>query len=208
MDLMRQLPDKYFELAIVDPPYGIGMDGGKIGGGVLAKQSVYTKKHWDKESPPKVYFEELKRVSQNQIIFGANHFISKMPFDSSSWIVWDKRNGNNSFADCELAWSSFNSAARIFRYRWAGMLQENMKEKEVKIHPTQKPVALYEWILSKYANPGDKILDTHVGSASSLIACHKGGFDFIGAELDKEYYAKAQERLSRAMSQIRFADLE
>ena len=165
-------------------------------------------KHWDRESPPKEYFEELKRVSQNQIIFGANHFISKMPFDSSSWIVWDKKNGNNDFADCELAWSSFNSSVRIFRYRWAGMLQENMKEKEVKIHPTQKPVALYEWILSKYAKPGDKILDTHVGSASSLIACYKGGFDFIGAELDKEYYAKAQERLSREMSQIRLTDLE
>jgi site-specific DNA-methyltransferase (adenine-specific) len=195
MDLMAQFPDKYFELAIVDPPYGIGMDGGKIGN---AKN--YTKKDWDISPPDEVYFRELVRVSKNQVIWGANHFISKIPFDSSCWLVWDKDNTGN-FADCELAWTSFKTAVREFTFLWNGMLQGNMKDKELRIHPTQKPVALYRWLLKNYAKQGDKILDTHVGSASSLIACHEMGFDFIGCELDKDYFDKATERLEAFRAQ-------
>ena len=160
----------------------------------------------DLNPPEKEYFDELMRVSKNQIIFGANHFISKIPFDSSCWIVWDKDNGENDFADCELAWTSFNSAVRRFKYRWQGMLQQNMKHKESRIHPTQKPVALYEWILSRYAKDGDIILDTHVGSASSLIACYNTNHKFVGFELDKYYYELSKKRLDAAMAQMRITD--
>lgn len=205
MDGMKEFPDKYFELAIVDPPYGINMDGGKIGGDNLGTAQNYIQKNWDASAPQQQYFEELRRVSKNQIIWGANHFISKVPFDSSCWIVWDKDNTGN-FADCELAWTSFKTAVRIFRYRWNGMLQENMKNKEFRIHPTQKPVALYEWLLTKYATKGDKILDTHVGSASSLIACHNLGFDYVGFELDKDYYSMANERLNAVKAQVSIFD--
>lgn len=147
------------------------------------------------------------RVSKNQIIFGANHFISKIPYDSSCWIVWDKRNDANDFADCELAYTSFKSAVRVFRFKWNGMLQEDMKHKEIRLHPNQKPVALYDWILSKYAKRGDKILDTHVGSASSLIACYKNGFDYVGFERDPYYYELANKRLEEYKSQITLFDI-
>ena len=205
MEGMKHIPDKYFELAIVDPPYGIGMDGGNIGGSNLGKAKDYTKKQWDDKAPDKEYFNELIRVSKKQIIWGANHFISKIPFDSSCWIVWDKLNSGN-FADCELAYTNFDTAVRKFEFRWNGMLQGNMKDKEIRIHPTQKPVALYKWLLQNYAKEGDKILDTHVGSASSLIACHQMGFDYIGFELDKEYYKLANERLEIAKAQISIFD--
>ena len=145
-------------------------------------------------------------ISKNQIIFGANHFISRMPYDSSCWIVWDKVNGESDFADCELAWTSFKSAVRKFEFRWAGMLQGNMKNKEVRIHPTQKPVALYEWLLSRYAKVGDIILDTHVGSASSLLACHRTNHKFVGFELDKNYYKLSIERLDNEIAQLRLFD--
>lgn len=202
MDLMKEIPDKYFDLAIVDPPYGIGVDG-RIGGGVLAKKSSFEKKGWDTKSPDEDYFKELMRVSKNQIIWGANHFISKIPFDSSCWIVWDKDNGQNDFADCELAYTSFKTAVRKFVFRWQGMLQGDMKNKEIKFHPTQKPVALYTWLLNNYAEKGDKILDTHVGSASSLIACHNMGFNYMGCELDECYFRMATERLEAHKSQLR-----
>ena len=153
--------------------------------------------------PDKEYFDELMRVSKNQIIWGANHFISKIPYDSHCWIVWDKENGDNDFADCELAWTSFDTAVRRFRFRWAGMLQGDMANKEFRIHPTQKPVALYQWILSKYAKQGDKILDTHLGSGSSRIACYNGGYDFWGYEIDKEYFEKQEQRFENHTSQLR-----
>lgn len=160
----------------------------------------------DKEPPSGEYFEELFRVSKNQIIFGANHFISKIPIDSHCWIVWDKKNEANDFADCELAWTSFKTAVRKFSYKWNGMLQENMKNKEHRIHPTQKPAALYEWILNRYAKDGDIILDTHVGSASSLIACYNTNHKFVGFELDKHYYELSKARLEAEMSQMRLCD--
>lgn len=201
---MRQFPDKYFDLAIVDPPYGIGESGKKNGTrSCLAKSKEYKEFYGkDREPPGLEYFAELFRVSKNVIVWGANHFISRMPYDSSCWIVWDKDNGNNDFADCELAWTSFNCAVRKFRFRWAGMLQENMKDKEIRIHPTQKPVALYEWILSKFAIPGALILDTHVGSASSLIACHRLGMRYVGFEIDADYYAAASKRMEQETAQI------
>ena len=155
MAYMAQFPDKFFDLAVVDPPYGIGEDGKKNHSrSKIAKATEYTPKAWDREAPGKEYFTELIRVSKNQIVFGANHFISRIPIDSSCWIVWDKLNGANDFADCELAWTSFRKAVRRFAFQWSGMLQGNMKDKEVRIHPTQKPRALYAWIFSNFARGG------------------------------------------------------
>jgi site-specific DNA-methyltransferase (adenine-specific) len=201
MEGMKQFPDKYFDLAIVDVPYGINAAGNDtVGGNNLGKAKIYGAKDWDKEPPSDTYFQELQRVSKNQIVWGANHFISRIPYDSSCWIVWDKDNSGN-FADCELAWTSFKTSVRKYTFRWNGMLQGNMKDKEIRIHPCQKPVALYEWLLRNYAKEGDKILDTHVGSASSLIACHNMGFDYIGFEIDKDYWKAATERLEAVKSQ-------
>ena len=140
-EAIKKIPDNYFDLAIVDPPYGIGVDGG-IGGGVLAKKSSFEKKGWDTKSPDEDYFKELMRVSKNQIIWGANHFISKIPFDFSCFLIWDKGQRNFSLADGEMAWTSFKTSARFFNYSRAKALQEG------KIHPTQKPVALYAWLLN------------------------------------------------------------
>lgn len=200
---MRVMPDKAFDLAVVDVPYGIGESGSKNHTrSCLAQSKNYKPFHGNDLKPPELdYFKELFRVSKNQIVFGANHFISKLPFDSPCWLVWDKENGENDFADCELAWTSFPSAVRIFRFRWQGMLQGNMANKEQRIHPTQKPVALYSWIYSRYAKPGDKILDTHLGSGSSRIAAYDAGLDFVGYEIDKEYFDKQEERFARHTAQ-------
>ena len=201
---MKRYENNHFDLAIVDPPYGIGEDGASNHSrGKFAKPTLYTPKNWDKEPPPLEYFHELFRVSKNQIVWGANHFISRMPYDSSCWIIWDKENGENDFADCEMAWASFGTAVRRFKFRWAGMLQGNMKDKEIRIHPTQKPIALYEWLISKYAKEGDLILDTHLGSGSSRIAAYKGGFNFVGFEIDQEYYEKQEKRFNEFKSQLR-----
>lgn len=204
MEGMKQFPDKYFDLAIVDPPYGIGENGSKNHTrGKLATATNYKAFAGEDTKPPdEDYFAELFRISKNQIIWGANHFISRFCKDSSCWIVWDKVNGENDFADCELAWTSFKSAVRKFEFRWAGMLQGNMKHKEIRIHPTQKPVELYSFLLNRYAKPGDKILDTHVGSASSLVACHNLGFQYVGFELDPDYFKAASERLETVKSQL------
>lgn len=146
----------------------------------------------------------MKRVSRNQIIWGANHFIENVPnANSSCWIVWDKDNGENDFADCELAWTSFNSAVRKFKWRWAGMLQEDMKNKQKRIHPTEKPIALYAWLLNNYAKDGDTILDTHGGSGSICIAAHDLGFETTWIELDKQYYEAAKKRLIEHQKQLR-----
>jgi site-specific DNA-methyltransferase (adenine-specific) len=202
VEFIRGLPDKCFELAVVDVPYGIGVyKSGVMGGGVLARQSTYRPTNWDNDAPTQDYWNQLFRVSVNQIAWGANHFISRIPIDSSCWIVWDKENGENNFADCELAWSSFDKAVRLFRYKWQGMLQADMKNKEQRIHPTQKPVALYRWLLHNYANEGDRILDTHGGSMSSVIACHEKGFAITCLELDPDYYDAGLARVQAAMRQ-------
>jgi site-specific DNA-methyltransferase (adenine-specific) len=222
LELMKRFPDNHFDLAIVDPPYGIGEDGGdKKRGTKGIKTPIYTKKYWDTTTASKKYFKELKRISKNQIIWGANHFIENlMAKNSSCWIVWDKDNTGD-FADCELAWTSFKTAVRKFEFRWNGMLQGDMKNKEIRIHPTQKPVALYKWLLDKYAkikcnhkheehyrylctdcnNGNIKILDTHLGSGSIAIACHDYGFELTACELDKEYFDKAIQRINNHVSQ-------
>jgi site-specific DNA-methyltransferase (adenine-specific) len=201
MDYMAGLPDKAFDLAIVDPPYGIDVaKSGNVGGNKLAKAKDYGAKEWDKYAPDSDYFSELKRVSQHQVIWGANHFMDKVSRGSPCWIVWDKDNSGN-FADCELAFTSFETAVRIFRYRWNGMLQGDMKNKEARIHPTQKPVKLYEWLLTNYAKSGQRILDTHLGSGSSAIAAHNLGFDFVGTELDQDYYEAALARFNKHIAQ-------
>ena len=203
MKLMARYPDKYFDLAIVDPPYGIGESSNdNKSRSKLGKSKNYGNKKWDDNAPNQDYFNELKRVSKNQIIWGANHFIENIPnANSSCWIVWDKVNGENDFADCELAYCSLKTAVRKIEFRWHGMLQGNMKEKEIRIHPTQKPVALYKSVLDKYAKQGDKILDTHLGSGSIAIACHDYGFDLTACELDKEYFDKAMERIKNHTNQ-------
>ena len=199
LEYMRGLPDNAFDLAVADPPYGIGEDGAKNHTrGSMAKPRMYTPKEWDKAAPSAKFFRELFRVSRNQIIWGANHFIESMPRQNAScWLVWDKENGENDFADCELAWTSFPRAVRRFAFRWAGMLQGNMQNKEDRIHPTQKPVALYAWIYSKFKQTGGTVFDPMMGSQSSRIAAYKMGLDYVGCELDKEYFDKGCERFER-----------
>lgn len=206
MELMARYPDEYFDLAIVDPPYGIGEDGSKNKTrGKLAKSKNYKSfAGYDILAPDKNYFIELKRVSKNVIIWGANHFIENIPFaNSSCWVVWDKVNGETDFADSELAYTTFKKAVRNFRFQWQGMLQGDMKNKEIRIHPTQKPVKLYEWLLMNYAKQGDKILDTHLGSGSIAIACNNLGFELTACELDKEYYDLAIKRIKTVTSQLK-----
>ena len=203
MKLMARYEDNHFDLAIVDPPYGIDVGNQSQGkGGGVAKKIDYTVKDWDKSSPDLEYFKELKRVSKNQIIWGANHFINKIPFGSPCWIVWDKVNGGTDFADCELAYTSFKTAVRKISWRWSGMLQQDMKNKEIRIHPTQKPIKLYEWLLMNYAKEGDKILDTHLGSGSIAIACHNLKYDLTACELDKEYFDAAMKRIEKHKQQL------
>ena len=192
---MARYPDKHFDLAIVDPPYGIGMDGGQVG---YKGFNVFEKKDWDSKTPDAHYFNALGRVSKNQIIWGGNYF-ELMP--TRCVLVWDKGEGfyNRTYAEVEVAWTSFDRNAKIFKH---DPLAHG--DYRGKIHPTQKPVALYKWLLTNYAKPGDLILDTHVGSASSLIACHDLGFDAVGFELDPDYYQASLERLQKHQRQIRF----
>ena len=192
---MKHYPDNYFDLAICDPPYGININH-SIGRRKGEKASNYKPAYWDNEPPPLEYFVELFRVSKNQIIWGANHFISRMPYDSSCWLMWDKKFSDKvTFAQFEMAWTSFNSTCKKYDKFPTGS--------EVRMHPTQKPTGLYEWILSKYAENGMRILDTHVGSGSSRIACHYYGFDFVGFEIDKEYCESSEKRFVDAISQQR-----
>ena len=196
MEGMKRYPDKFFELAIVDPPYGIGEDGGRFRGRKGQGHRVLPKKNWDKERPDKKYFSEIIRVSENQIIWGGNYFTDMLPV-SRCWLYWDKLMGGD-FSDGELAWTSFDKVLRKFTF---------CNKYHGKIHPTEKPVALYKWLLKNYAKEGDKILDTHVGSASSLIACHQMGFEYLGFEIDEEYYSKAVERLETVKSQASIFDM-
>ena len=215
---MKHYPDKYFDLAIVDPPYGINESKGKNNNRGSYRVSKYTgtknttgacipstffkPKNWDNKKPDPEYFTELMRVSKNQIIWGGNYFIKDLD-DTPCIIVWDKVNGDTDFADAELAWSSFKTAVRIFRFTWNGMLQGDMKNKEERIHPTQKPQQLYKWVLKNYAEKGQRILDTHVGSGSSRIACYLNGFDFVGFEIDTEYCQASEKRFINAIAQQR-----
>ena len=200
MDMMARYPDKYFDLAIVDPPYGIGEANEKRMLSRGMSQKKYKGGDWDLKPATIKYFNELIRVSRNQIIWGANHFIENIPnANTSCWIFWDK-DGFADFADGELAWCSFKTAVRKFKFTWNGFRKQLP---EIRIHPTQKPVALYKWLLDKYANPGDKILDTHLGSGSIAIACHDYGFDLTACELDKEYFDAAMKRITQHQQQIK-----
>ena len=186
MEYMAELEDNAFELAIVDPPYGIGISSNPV-------RQQHAKKDWDNEIPTKAYFDELKRVSKNQIIWGGNYFFDYLG-NTQGFLVWDKKQPHDfSLAMCELAWSSIQKPAKMFRY--------SVLSGGGKIHPTQKPVKLYEWLLKNYAKEGDKILDTHLGSGSSAIAAHYGGFDFVGCELDIDYFKASQIRFERETAQ-------
>lgn len=204
MELMKRYPDNHFELAIVDPPYGIGFDGevkemanndSKKWKNASGKN--YTKKEWDNNIPNKLYFKELSRVSKNQIICGGNYF--DLP-QSTGWIFWDKMVAKDfTLSPGELIWTSFKKSVKKIELLWAGFRK---CETTNRIHPTQKPVALYEWLLTNYAKEGDKILDTHLGSGSSAIACYNTGHDLTACELDKEYYDMAMERIKNHTNQL------
>jgi len=203
MKLMARYPDNHFDLAIVDPPYGLDKllhrsSYGSLKNGALAK---YGKNRWDVE-PPKEYWIELKRVSKNQIIWGGNYFANNLK-NSRCWVCWNKDNPAKNFSSLEFAYTSFDRLPAYFYYAWGG-LSEGIKgrnKKEKSIHPTQKPIALYKWLLTNYAKPGDKILDTHIGSGSIAIAVdsvnkiEKMSLTLTGCELDPEYYKKAMERI-------------
>jgi site-specific DNA-methyltransferase (adenine-specific) len=200
MDYLATCKENEFDLAVVDPPYGIGESGGNESRNRFATRR-YVKKYWDQEPPTDSYFMNLERASENQIVWGANHFMDRIVKGSPCWVVWDKENGGSDFADCELAWTSFKTAVRRFKFQWAGMLQGDMKNKEVRIHPTQKPVKLYDWIYKNYAEQGQRILDTHLGSGSSAIAAHYAGLEFVGIELDEDYFKAAVDRFEKETAQ-------
>jgi site-specific DNA-methyltransferase (adenine-specific) len=206
LDVMRELPDKSVDLVVTDPPYGINVannmhkQAGTRYGKAAAAKSFYLAGDWDKSIPTKEYFREIQRVSKNQIIFGGNYFVEHL-HNSPCWIVWDKDNGDNNFADCELAWTSFKTAVRKIKYRWNGMLQENMKEKEYRFHPTQKPIGVFEWILDNYSDPNSIILDPFLGSGTTAIAAHNTGRFFIGIEKEPKYVEIARKRLEQAQAQ-------
>ncbi len=192
-------PDNFFDLAIVDPPYGIGImkqfeSANKVGTNSMFKQTKgIVKKCWDDKIPDAEYFAELKRVSKNQIIWGGNYFLDHLN-NTKCVLIWDKMNGGNNMADAELAWTSFETAVRMFR------MHHFSRGYGEKIHLAQKPVKLYQWILKNYALEGDKILDTHLGSGSSRIAAHKMGFDFYGFEIDPDYFSESEKRFKESIS--------
>jgi len=206
MEYMASLPDKAFDLAIVDPPYGIGWDGEKAG---MAENSSakwkapptanrYVKKEWDKGAPPMEYFDELRRVSREQIIWGGNYF--PLP-PTGGWVVWKKGTAEGmSLSDAELAWTNASNNVKVVELLWAGFRRCEAAD---RIHPTQKPVALYRWLLQNYAKPGDTILDTHGGSMSIAIACDIEGFDLDLCELDRDYFEAGKKRLEQHRSQPR-----
>jgi site-specific DNA-methyltransferase (adenine-specific) len=203
MDFMADLPDNAYDLAIVDPPYGIGESGARNIADRPTKKwanpnSKIYKSFDDSMIPDKKYFDELFRVSKNQIIWGANNF-TELLSKSTGWIVWNKKVDEKEYLSmAELAWSSFDKRVLMFNFLWAGFKKQIQ---ESRIHPTQKPVALYKWLLKNYAKPNDKIFDSHVGSGSIRIACHDMGFDFDGCEIDKDYWEAQEDRFNTHIKQ-------
>jgi site-specific DNA-methyltransferase (adenine-specific) len=208
MELMAQYPDKHFELAIVDPPYGIEMDGDHMeeynkkscDSWKGRKPKGYNRKAWDSKRPNSDYFKELLRVSVNQVVWGGNYF-SDFLYPTGGWVVWDKQVVMPTFSDGELAWSSVTNSVKFIRLLWAGYRK---CEETSRIHPTQKPVALYNWLLENYAKPGDKILDTHMGSGSIAIACHYRQHHLTACELDEDYFRDACKRIEKETRQLTF----
>jgi site-specific DNA-methyltransferase (adenine-specific) len=196
MLLMARYPDGYFDLAIVDPPYGIGVDGQKqtINKNPKHNRKQHTQKNWDNSIPTKEYFNELQRVSKNQIIWGGNYFTEYLK-PTKAWVFWYKGQRDLTMSDGELAWTSFDSVTRQIEINRASLISQNT------FHPTEKPYKLYKWLLDKYAKPGDKIIDTHLGSGSIAIACAEYGFDLTACELDQEYYNKAIQRIQNHLLQ-------
>ena len=206
MEAMIDMSDNQFDLAIVDPPYGIGFGEfnrtNKDSTGKRYKANKYKQGDWDTDIPKDIYFKELIRVSKNQIIWGGNYFPYIWKNGCKGFIFWYKGNPVPNFSDGELAWTSFNKVAKQFDYRYYGGL-EGKTSASNKIHPTQKPISLYEWLLMNYAKEGDTILDTHLGSGSIAIACHNLGYDLTGYEIDKDYYKAAKKRIEQHKQQIR-----
>ena len=202
MALMARYPDKYFDLAIVDPPYGIGIDGQKksINKNPKHNRKEHAKKSWDSATPSQTYFKELKRVSKNQIIWGGNYFTEYLK-PTKAWIFWYKGQNDLTMSDGEMAWTSFESVTRQVEINRAQLIKQNT------FHPTEKPYKLYKWLLDKYAKQGDKILDTHLGSMSIAIACHDYGFELTGCELDTEYYENGIQRVKNHISQLTIFDV-
>lgn len=204
LEELKNIPDGSIDLVLTDPPYGIGEANGKnhSRGGLAAQPTIFKKKMWDNKIPDKIYFDEIMRISKNQIIFGGNYFAEYLK-NSSCWLVWDKNNTGD-FADCELAWTNFKTAVRKYKFTWNGMLQEDMKNKEKRVHPTQKPVKLIEQIIVDYSKEGMTILDPFMGSGTTGIACQNLNRRFIGIELDKEYFEIAKNRINKAADQTSF----
>lgn len=198
MEFMKGLPDNSYDLAIVDPPYGIGKDGNKASTGGHGGRKAHDQKGWDRATPGGDYFTELRRVARNQIIWGANYFPENLN-GSMGWIFWDKGQ-RISQSDGELAFTSFPRALRVIEINRVALLKEGT------IHPTQKPVVLYKWLLQNYAKPGQTIFDSHVGSGSIRIACHDLGFDFEGCEIDEDYWTAQEERFKRHAAQAELFD--
>jgi len=207
MEGMKQYPDKHFDLAVVDPPYGIGADRKNSISKLQTKSSAcksiyYGVQNWDDNTPAEDYFIELKRVSKHQIIWGVNYY--KVSFLNGGRIYWDKCVTMPTYSDGEIAYISMINSIKSVRLAWHGMIQNDMKNKETRIHPTQKPVALYDWIYKNYLSDGGKVLDTHLGSGSNRIAAHKAGnIDFTGYELDKDYYEAQEKRYKNFIAQLR-----
>ena len=202
---MKGYEDGYFDLACVDPVFGeMVTKGGYMSNSSssMAKNKKYNNNLWKQEKTNAEYFIELFRISKNQIVWGGNYFTEEINKNSSCWIVWNKKNGENVFADCEIAWTSFKTAVRMFEFRWQGMLQENMKDKEIRIHPTQKPVALYDFIYKNYATEGMKILDTHLGSQSNRISAEKNKMIFTAFETDEDYFNQGNKRFEDFKKQL------
>lgn len=214
---MKEFPDNYFDITVVDPPYFSGPEKRRYYGRSESTTNIrrtYYEKIEKWTVPGTAYFDELFRVSKNQIVWGCNYFDYHF---SPGRIVWDKCNGGTSFSDCEIAFCSFHDSVRLFRYMWNGMFQGksiqeghiqqgNKKKNEKRIHPTQKPVMLYRWLFDRYTERGMKLLDTHVGSASSLIAAHDAGLQYVGFELDKHYYELSKKRLEEHTAQMSLSD--
>jgi site-specific DNA-methyltransferase (adenine-specific) len=198
MELMARYEDNHFDLAIVDPPYGIGISGQKENKkGKKSDRKYHKEKNWDNAIPTIEYFNELQRVSKNQIIWGANYFVEHLTKGTKGWVVWDKGQHGLTMSDCELAYSSFQKPTRVFIQNRCILMQEGGT-----IHPTQKPVKLYEWLLMNYAKEGDKILDTHLGSGSIALASHNLKYDLTACELDTEYYNASMKRLKEHQQQL------
>jgi site-specific DNA-methyltransferase (adenine-specific) len=200
MELMRGYPDKHFDLAVVDPPYGIGIDGQKQSinlNNPKANRKEHKFKGWDNDIPTSEYFAELWRVSKNQIVWGANYFVEHINKGTKGWIVWYKGQEGLTMSDAELAYSSFDCATRVVKINRVELLKDGT------IHPTQKPIKLYDWIYANYAKEGDLILDTHVGSGSSRIAADKAGLNFVGCELDTDYFAAHEKRWREYKMQLK-----